>query len=199
MFESPTKLLLGLVVGVIFGFLLQKGRVAKYEVLVGQLRLRDWTVVKIMGTAVVVGSVGVAALAQAGLTTLAIKPMLVGGVVAGAVLFGAGLALLGYCPGTSVAAAGEGRRDAMVGILGMLFGALAFVAAYPALEPLMGLGDAGKKTFPQLTQTSPWAWIAALVVVFGSVVALELFGRGGRRRKREDAQEHLVQTHASYR
>lgn len=172
MFDSPTKLALGLVTGLVFGFLLQKGRATKYEVIVGQFRLRDWTVVKIMGTAVVVGSVGVAALAQAGMTTLSVKPMLVGGVVAGAVLFGAGVAILGYCPGTSVAAAGEGHRDAMAGVAGMLAGALVFVAARPLLEPVIrGFGDAGKITFPSLTHTSPWPWVAALVLG-GAVVAL---------------------------
>lgn len=172
MFDSPGKLILGLLTGIVFGFLVQKGRATKYEIIVDQFRLRDWTVVKIMGTAVIVGSVGVTALASAGLTTLSIKPMLVGGVIVGAALFGSGVAILGYCPGTSVAAAGEGRRDAMVGILGMVAGALAYVAAYPLLKPLIdGLGDAGKMTLPQLTYTSPWLWVAGLVVA-GVVVAV---------------------------
>jgi uncharacterized membrane protein YedE/YeeE len=172
MFDSPLKLLLGLLTGIVFGFLVQKGRATKYEVIVDQFRLRDWTVVKIMGTAVVVGSVGVAALAAAGMTTLSIKPMLVGGVVVGGILFGSGVALLGYCPGTSIAAAGEGRRDAMVGILGMFAGAVGFVAAYPLLKPVIeGLGDAGKVTLPQITHTSPWLWVGALVLA-GVVAAL---------------------------
>ena len=59
MFDSPSKLLLGLVTGVAFGFLLQKGQVTKFRVIVGQLLLRDWTVAKIMGTAVAVGAIGV--------------------------------------------------------------------------------------------------------------------------------------------
>ena len=52
MFESPEQLVLGLITGVAFGFLLQKGRVAKYQTILGQLLLKDWTVVKIMATAV---------------------------------------------------------------------------------------------------------------------------------------------------
>lgn len=172
MFDSPGKLLLGLATGLVFGFLLQKGRAAKFEVIVEQLRLRDWTVAKIMGTAVVIGSIGVAALAGAGMTTLSIKPMLVGGVVIGAVLFGLGLAVLGYCPGTSVAAAGEGRRDAMIGIAGMIVGALTYVGAYPVFVPLIeGLGDAGKVTLPEVTHSSPWLWIGGLVLA-AAVVAL---------------------------
>lgn len=182
MFDSPTKLALGLLTGIVFGFLLQKGRAAKYEIIVGQFRLRDWTVVKIMGTAVIVGSVGVAALVQAGVTTLSVKPMLFGGVLVGAALFGAGLAILGYCPGTSIAAAGEGRRDAMVGVLGMVGGALIYVGAYPMLQHVIkALGSAGKVTLPEITHTSPWPWIASLALTGALAVAL-----AARRRRRSD-------------
>ena len=163
MFDSPDKLLLGLATGVVFGVLLQKGRVAKFPVIVGQFLLKDWTVVKIMGTAVVVGAVGVFALVGAGHASLHVKPLLLGGVCLGGVLFGAGMVVLGYCPGTSVAACGEGKPDAMVGVLGMLAGALAFVAAFPALQPVIkGLGDMGKLTLPEATGTSPWLWVAGL-------------------------------------
>ena len=180
MFESPDKLLLGLATGIVFGFLLQKGRVAKFPVIVGQFLLRDWTVAKVMGTAVVVGAVGVYALVTSGMATLQVKPFLPGGVVLGAVLFGIGIAMLGYCPGTTVAACGEGRRDAMVGVLGMFAGALAFVAAWPALQPVInGLGDEGKVTLPELTGTAPWLWIAALAVI-GLASVLFIWGRGRR-------------------
>jgi hypothetical protein len=74
------------------------------------------------------------------------------------------MATLGYCPGTTVAACGEGRRDAMVGVLGMLSGALLFVFFNNALQPLIhGLGDSGKLTLPEITGTSPWLWVGALV------------------------------------
>ncbi len=170
MFDSADKLLLGLVTGIVFGFLLQKGRVAKFPVIIGQFRLKDWTVAKIMGTAVVVGSVGVYAFVLSGHAGLHVKPLLLGGVLLGGALFGVGLAVLGYCPGTTVAACGEGRRDAMAGVVGMLAGALAFVAAWPALQPVIkSLGDAGKVTLPELTGTSPWLWVGGLVA--GAFVA----------------------------
>lgn len=129
MFDSPDKLLLGLATGVVFGVLLQKGRAAKFPVIVGQFLLKDWTVVKIMGTAVAVGAVGVYALVLSGHATLHVKPLLLGGVLLGGALFGVDLVVLGYSPGTTVAACGEGRRDAMAGVLGMFAGALAFVTA----------------------------------------------------------------------
>ena len=90
MFDSPDKLLLGLATGVAFGFLLQKGRVAKFPVILGQFLLKDWTVVKVMGTAVVVGSAGVFALVAAGHASLHVKPLLLGGVLLGGLLFGVG-------------------------------------------------------------------------------------------------------------
>ena len=107
MFESFDKLVLGLLTGIVFGVLLQKGRVAKFDVIVGQLLLRDHTVVKIMATAVIVGSIGVHALVAGGLATLHVKPALLGGLVLGGVLFGLGMAILGYCPGHR---GGGGRR-----------------------------------------------------------------------------------------
>jgi uncharacterized membrane protein YedE/YeeE len=165
MFESPDKLILGFLTGIVFGFLLQKGRVAKFEVIVGQFRLGDWTVVKTMGTAVVIGAIGVYALVAADAASLHIKPVLLGGVLIGAVCFGVGMAVFGYCPGTSVAGCGEGRRDAMVGVAGMLAGAAVFVAAYPALQPVLKAGgDWGKITLPELTHTSPWLWIGGLTL-----------------------------------
>ena len=99
-----------------------------------------------------------------GAATLHIKPALLGGVLLGGILFGAGLAVFGYCPGTSVAAAGEGRRDAMVGVPEMLFGAGLYVALYPALQPIIkDLADWGKITLPQATNLSPWVWVAGVV------------------------------------
>jgi uncharacterized membrane protein YedE/YeeE len=180
MFDSPTKLALGLLTGFIFGFLLQKGQVAKFQVIVGQLLLKDWTVIKIMATAVVVGSIGVYALVEGNEASLQIKPLRFGGVIGGALLFGMGMALLGYCPGTSVAACGEGRRDAMVGVVGMLFGAGAFVALYPRLQPLIqALGDRGKLTIPEALGVSPWLVIAMLTGV-GLLAAILAHRRRGR-------------------
>jgi uncharacterized protein len=98
MFESTDQLLLGLLTGIAFGFLLQKGRVAKYQTITGQLLLKDWTVFKIMTTAIVVGAAGVYTLVSLGAARLDIWPFQVAAVLLGAVLFGTGLAVLGYCP-----------------------------------------------------------------------------------------------------
>jgi uncharacterized membrane protein YedE/YeeE len=179
MFESLDQLALGLLTGFAFGLLLQKGRVAKYHTILGQLLLRDWTVLKVMTTAIVVGAIGVYTLVALGAARLDIWPFQLGGVLVGALLFGIGLAVFGYCPGTGLAGSGEGSRDAMVGVLGMLTGAAIFVAAYNWLEPvILALGDAGKVTIPDLLTVSPWIVIAALAVLVILVFALiEYFER----------------------
>lgn len=112
MFDPIWKLVLGLFTGILFGILLQKGGVAKYRVILGQFLLKDWTVVKVMGTAVVVGMIGIYALLPTGMVSLHIKPLQWGGIIFGGLMFGVGMSLLGYCSGTGVAACGEGRRDA---------------------------------------------------------------------------------------
>lgn len=165
MFDPPDKLLLGFLTGVAFGFLLQKGRVAKFRVIVGQFLLKDWTVFKVMLTAVSVGAVGVWIMVTLGWTFLSIKPAAFAGVIVGAILFGVGMAIFGYCPGTSIAACGEGRRDAMVGVVGMLAGALVYVAAFPTVQRMVnGLGNLGEITLPALTGLSPWLFVGALVL-----------------------------------
>lgn len=180
MVDSPEKLILGLATGVVFGFLLQKGRVAKFEVIVGQLLLKDWTVVKVMATAIAVGTVGVYALVSMGMATLHIKPAQLGGVLLGGLLFGIGMAVYGYCPGTGVAASGAGHRDALVGVAGMLFGALLYVLGYPSLKPLIEAGASwGKLTLPGATSTSPWPWVIGLVVVLAGLLSLVERRRGG--------------------
>ena len=172
MFDEPLKLGLGLMTGIVFGLLLQKGQVAKFQKILGQFLLKDWTVFKIMATAIVVGTIGVHALVALGMASLHIQTASVARVLIGGALFGIGMAVFGLCPGTSVAACGEGRRDAMIGVLGMLFGAGTYVALFPKLQPVFkSMSDWGKVTLPQITGTSPWIWVAALAVVIGFALA----------------------------
>jgi uncharacterized protein len=150
--DSLGKLLLGLMTGFAFGFLLQKGRVTKYRVIVGQFLLRDFTVLKTMLTAVVVGGIGVYALTALGAANLHIKPAQLAAVSIGGLIFGVGMVLLGYCPGTGVAAAAEGKRDAWFGVAGMLLGALLFAEQYASLSnTVLTWLNLGPVTLPQLT------------------------------------------------
>ena len=160
--ERTSRLLLGAATGVAFGALLQRGQASRYDRILGQLQLKDHTIATIMGTAVGVGALGVHALVRAGKAKLDIKPLQLGGILGGGALFGTGLSILGYCPGTTLAAIGEGRRDAVAGFLGMLAGAGLFVRTYPKIEPFIKAGDKGKTLLPG-ARRSPWPWVGGLV------------------------------------
>ena len=156
MFDEPLKLVLGLVTGIVFGVLLQKGQVAKFHRILGQFLLKDWTVFKIMATAIVVGSIGVHALIALGLASFHIQTASVGRMLIGGTLFGIGMAIFGLCPGTSVAACGEGRRDAMIGVLGKFFGAGTYVALFARLQLVFKpMSDWDKVTLPQVIPAPP--------------------------------------------
>jgi uncharacterized membrane protein YedE/YeeE len=192
-FDTPGLIVGGLITGVVFGFLLQKGQVAKYRVIVGQFLFTDYTVLKIMLTAIVVGAIGVWGMLQLGMIQhLHVKPAVLAANAVGGLIFGLGMALLGYCPGTGVAAMGEGSRHARWGFAGMILGAAAFAAAFPFLEKgFMKLGEvavtAGDKvnnkvTLTDITGVSPWVYIAALAVI--SLVVFALIGRWERQQAR---------------
>lgn len=182
MFDAPLHLGLGLAVGFVFGFLLQKGQVTKFRVIVGQFLLRDFTMLRIMLTAIVVGAVGVYALHGAGLVTLHPKPALLAGTVLGGLVFGVGMVVLGYCPGTGVAAMAEGSRHAVAGVLGMLAGAACFAEVYGGLaRTVLSVANYGTATLPELTGLSPWFFISALAA--GAALVFVALGRpalGGR-------------------
>ena len=164
------QLLLGLLVGILFGFLLQRGRVTEYGVIIGQLLLEDMTVVRVMLTAAVTGMIGLHLLKTLKLVTLHPKPGSVGMSVIGGLIFGVGFGLLGYCPGTLMGALGSGSLDAVPGALGMLAGAGVFAAVYPRLSRgILTRGDFGDTTLPRLLGVNQWAVIipfSALIVLF---------------------------------
>lgn len=177
--RTPLQLLLGLVMGMTFGFLLQKGQVTKYDVIVGQLLLQDFTVLKVMLTAIIVGMLGIHGMRNRGWAELHPKPGSVGATVLGGLLFGSGMAILGYCPGTTLGAIGQGSLDALLGGLpGMLLGGILYAAAYPVLSTrVIQFGDFGIKTIPPLLRMNQVATIGLFVALALALFAiLELAG-----------------------
>lgn len=150
------QLVLGAAVGIAFGFLLQKGQVTKYDIIVGQLLLRDFTVVKIMLTAIVTGMLGMFFLNRLGLVNYHVKAGSLGAAVPGGLIFGAGMALLGYCPGTNAGAVGQGSLDALSGGLpGIIAGSIFYAILYPRLEKtILTFGEFGPMTLPEVFQAS---------------------------------------------
>jgi hypothetical protein len=173
------QLAIGLLLGIPFGFLLQKAGVTRYDVIVGQLLLTDFTVVKVMLSAVVTGMIGVHLLRSLGLATLHPKPGSFGSSVIGGLIFGVGFALLGYCPGTIAGAVGQGSLDGLFGgMAGILVGAGLFAEAYPKLDgPILKKADFGELTFPQLFKVNPW--IIVLPVAIGIVALLLWIEKSG--------------------
>jgi len=145
------SLFLAVIFGAAFGMLLERGGVTLYNVILNQFRLRDFTVIKVMLTAIVVGSIGVWSLSALNLAPLEIKPVHLGIAVGGAI-FGIGMAIYGYCPGTGIAAAATGRMDALVGIVGMLTGSILYALSYSWLDQtLLSIWAFGKIRIPYIT------------------------------------------------
>jgi hypothetical protein len=178
--EKPTnsnQLILGFTFGIVFGFLLQKGGVAKYHVLIGVLLLEDFTVIKVMLSAIIVGMVGVFALHGLGLVELQIKPTRYAANILGGLLFGVGFALIGYCPGTGTAALGQGNFDAIAGIVGLLAGSYLYAEASGRLsQTVERWGDQGNLTIPQVLGVSSTTVVLVLAPALTLVlVALDQF------------------------
>lgn len=167
------ELVYGAITGVLFGFLMQKAQVLRYDKQVGALRLVDFTIVKFMLSTVIVAMVGIYALKDQGLLQLSVKTAVVGANVIGGIFFGLGWAIVGYCPATAAGAVGEGRWDALFGILGMLAGAMAYAEAYPLVsKTILTWGNLGKITLPEVLRANPWWVIGGLAVIYAALLLL---------------------------
>ncbi|NLY36835.1 MAG: YeeE/YedE family protein [Tissierellia bacterium] len=135
--SENNRLLEGLIIGVLFGFLLQKGGVSKYDIIMGQLRLTDFTVIKIILTAIIVTMMGISIFYPRGMIEVKTKSGSIKNAVIGGLLFGLGFGILGYCPGTIAAAIGNGYLDALTGgLFGILIGTILFALFYSDLKHL---------------------------------------------------------------
>jgi hypothetical protein len=176
--KRPLQVFLGLFFGIVFGFLLHEGGLTRYDVVIGQLLLTDFTVVKVMLVAILVGMVGVHALKAAGLVRLHVRPGSVGSTVIGGLILGVGLAVLGYGPGTAAGAFGSGALDAAVGMAGIVIGSGIFARLYPALQgAVLDRGKFPAGTLPELLGVS--AGLVTAAVAVGIVIVLGLLAASG--------------------
>jgi uncharacterized protein len=156
--------------GIFFGFLLQKGGVAKYHVLIGALLLQDFTVLKVMLSAIIVGMLGVFGLRAMGKLELKRKPTRLAANILGGLLFGFGFALSGYCPGTGAAALGQNNWDSIFMILGMIAGSFLFAMASATLARTVDQwGNRGELLLPDLlhVRVTPFVLLFALLLIGG--------------------------------
>jgi hypothetical protein len=168
--RAVNDLVLGLVTGFLFSFLLQKGRVLRFDKQVGAMRLRDMTILKFMLSAIGVGMFGLVALQQWGVIAYSHKAMNLGALLVGGALFGAGWAVMGFCPGTAVGALGEGRWHAGFAIIGMLVGAALYAEAYPLMKStVLAWKDCGKFGLPDALGQPSWLVASVLAAVYGGL------------------------------
>ncbi|WP_341895879.1 YeeE/YedE thiosulfate transporter family protein [Ferrovibrio terrae] len=162
-----SAIFVGLAMGLVFGLALEKSRVFEPGVIVGQMQLRNFIMLKVFLSAVATGLVVLAALNGFGFIKLAPKATLYTADIAGGLILGVGITLAGGCPGTVLAQIGAGYRDAWATLLGGLCGALTFGYLEPVLRPWID-GGPGKLTLDHLVGLPFWqvaVMFAALIIM----------------------------------
>ena len=183
-FEISESVSLGSAVlfGILFGLCLERSGLADPHRLTGIFYFRDFTVPRVMLTAIIVAATGFYALSDLHLLDLGrvwIIPTFFWPQLAGGALFGAGFVLSGYCPGTSVAGLATGRLDALVSMVGIVFGSFLFAVLYPVLEGFSLSSDMGAMTIQKLLGTGHWDVIICLLAGAGALFALLRLISGG--------------------
>jgi hypothetical protein len=166
-----TAILIGLAMGAVFGVALEKSRVFEPGIILGQMQLRNFLMLKIFLTAVATGLVVLAVLNGFGFTKLYPKATLYGADIIGGALLGAGIALAGACPGTVAAQIGAGYRDSWFTLAGGLLGAVVFTYAEPTLKPVLLSGGPGKLTLAGITGVPFWLLALGFAVVLVAALA----------------------------
>lgn len=175
-------LVLALIAGIAFGALLSRVGASSPGMIAKALRLQDFTIIKFMFTAIAVGTLGAYGLDALGHAHLAIKPLYTLGVALGGVIFGVGFAVAGYCPGTCIVGAGEGRRDALLTVLGGIAGALTYTVVYPVVSAaVITPYNQGPLTLAGTLHLPPLAVAAGLAAVM--VAAVGVMDRIDRHRQ----------------
>ena len=152
-FGDEASLILAFLIGIGFGFFLERAGFGSARKLVSQFYLDDLAVFKVMFTAIVTAMLGVTYLSWIGFLDLELVylvPTYWIAQVVGGLLLGVGFVVGGYCPGTSVVSTATGKLDGVVFVLGFAAGTLGFALMFPLVKGLYTAGDAGTKTLPQV-------------------------------------------------
>ncbi|GAB4425578.1 MAG: hypothetical protein OHK0039_43300 [Bacteroidia bacterium] len=127
-----------IVLGFVFGATLQYARLNRFDTISGLAVLENFAVPKAIAAAIGIGAVLISIEIGLGLASYHTKPILAGGIVLGGLVFGSGMALLGYCPGTLSISLGQGSLDALWGLLGGLLGGWVYTLVLPRIQGLIG-------------------------------------------------------------
>ena len=184
MFGDEMSLVLAFVLGIGFGFFLERAGFGSARKLAAQFYLYDMSVFKVMFTAIVTALLGVTYLGWIGLLDLSqvyLVPTHLGPQLLGGLVLGIGFVIGGYCPGTSVAALATGRFDALVYALGIFAGTILYAEAYPRTKEFVNADAMGQVTLPEVLNV-PWGMLVfavVLVAVCGFAAATWIEGRMG--------------------
>ena len=157
--------------GFLFGLFLQYAKVNTYNSISGMAVLNDFTVAKTIAAAIGIGAIGLSIAIGLGYADFHIKPFLAGAVIIGGILFGIGMAILGYCPGTLPVSLGQGSLDALIGILGGLAASILYTLLSPAIHGAIG-PDMGKIALSSVIQSGTTGYyILTGIIGTGLIVA----------------------------
>jgi len=186
-FGVDLTLLLSALIGVGFGFMLERGGFGSSKVLAGIFYGRDWRVLKVMFTAIVTAMLGLYLLQGMGLVVMdgiAFRPTFLWPQVVGGLLLGVGFVTAGYCPGTSVVGLVSGKLDAAFAMAGIVIGIGVFEEFFTSLFPLYMAGELGQLSLPQwLGVSTGWVVAGVVAMALGAFAAVGWFERraSGRR------------------
>ncbi|MGQ9799931.1 MAG: YeeE/YedE thiosulfate transporter family protein, partial [Ignavibacterium sp.] len=148
--SNNLNFIVALVIGILFGAILEQAGFSTSKKLVGLFYGYDFTVLRVFFTAGLVAMIGVMALDHFGLLDMSlvyINPTFLWSAIIGGLIMGLGFVVGGFCPGTSVCAAAIGKIDAMIFIVGAFLGVIVFAEGYPIFEPLYKATNLGYPRF----------------------------------------------------
>jgi rhodanese-related sulfurtransferase/uncharacterized membrane protein YedE/YeeE len=151
--SNNLNLIVALVIGILFGAILEQAGFSTSKKLVGLFYGYDFTVLRVFFTAGIVAMIGVMGLEHYGLIDMGlvyVNPTFLWSAIIGGLIMGLGFVVGGFCPGTSVCAAAIGKVDAMIFIAGAFIGVLVFAEGYPLFEGLFKSANWGN---PRIFET----------------------------------------------
>ena len=166
-FGDELSLVVAFVLGIGFGFCLERAGFGSARKLAAQFYLYDMSVFKVMFTAIVTAMLGVTYLGWIGwldLSQVYLVPTFLGPQILGGLVLGVGFVVGGYCPGTSAAAVATGRVDGMLYALGIFAGTFVYAEVYPWIKAFVNSNEMGQVTLPEVLGL-PWGVIVFVVVV----------------------------------
>jgi len=166
-FGDELSLVVAFVLGIGFGFCLERAGFGSARKLAAQFYLYDMSVFKVMFTAIVTAMLGVTYLGWIGwldLSQVYLVPTFLGPQILGGLVLGVGFVVGGYCPGTSAAAVATGRVDGMLYASGIFAGTFVYAEVYPWIKAFVNSNEMGQVTLPEVLGL-PWGVIVFVVVV----------------------------------